>query len=86
MTYGGWGNFFAENGVQVGVVTAATLVGFPIRGATLTSALANGAIVGIATDAAFNGVKALDTQRAVGQAAIGAGTAAAVLVIAPMIL
>jgi len=66
-------------------VTAATLFGVPF-GRSMQGALLNGALVGVATDAAFNGVRGLDGKRMVHQGLIGAGTAAAVIVVAPLVM
>jgi|TARA_Y100000389_G_scaffold200801_1_gene242024 hypothetical protein len=85
MSYGGWGAFFTENGLQVGAVTAATLFGVPF-GSSMSMAIANGAVVGLATDAAFNGVRGLDGKRMLNQSMVGAGTAAAVIVVAPLLM
>jgi hypothetical protein len=52
----------------------------------MQGALLNGALVGVATDAAFNGVRGLDGKRMVHQGLIGAGTAAAVIVVAPLVM
>ena len=86
MSYGGWSLFFAENSTQMAVVAGATLFGVPFSGRSMTSALMNGAAVGVATDLAFGGVRNLDAKRALVQGGVGAGTALATIVVASAVL
>ena len=86
MSYGGYGAFFAENAMQLTAVSAATLFAVPFGGRSVPMALLNGALVGVASDAAFHGVRGLDFCRAGNQAAIGAGTAAVVMAVQTVVM
>ena len=75
MSYGGWSAFIAENGLQVGAVTAVTLLSGERQ---MAMRLLHGAMAGVATDVAFNGVRMLNLNRGAMQAGVGMGTVVAV--------
>jgi hypothetical protein len=68
MSYGGWGNFFTENAMQMAAIVALRYVG-PFQS---YPSLLTGPIVAIGTDVATQGFLALNADRVVTQVGIGA--------------